>query len=402
MWRAVPFACALAALSFFIAHLLKKGVHIKEENAALTAEAATISNIGRKEALIRRKLLDQAEHQIDELCSELDRTCFTVSDRVEERDGRLLGYRALRRKGPHGVLILSEARILPPSPLTWENFNTRTWKIIKSTMRLEYARLMVAGAFFSGALDFNTPRRQEYKFFEIVLRRTQEPTRLAKPGDKVVLLQVKDIRRGFKTVLCGSPRTTTGVGIFVSERFRDSISGCSDQAKEEFWNLLDEKTAEIPSKDVIMISVTVVDIDPVMKRVAEKWYDFKESPHHQIVVEDGVTFVHEAAVKGTKYDALLLDVCYNTQRPMMCPIEEFLTEDVIKEMRAAVSDNGAVIVNIITLKDRMGEADRMLFCSTKEGNSWLNNRDELYARYMAVDAALGFQLTLKKNFVPND
>lgn len=28
-------------------------------------------------------------------------------------------------------------------------------------MRLEYARLMVAGAFFSGALDFNTPRRQE-------------------------------------------------------------------------------------------------------------------------------------------------------------------------------------------------------------------------------------------------
>lgn len=46
-------------------------------------------------------------------------------------------------------------------------------------------------------------------------------------------------------------------------------------------------------------------------------------------------------IQGTKYDALLLDVCYNTQRPMMCPIEEFLTEDVIKEMRAAVSDNGS-------------------------------------------------------------
>lgn len=51
------------------------------------------------------------------------------------------------------------------------------------------------------------------------------------------------------------------------------------------------------------ISVTVVDIDPVMKRVAEKWYDFKESPHHQIVVEDGVTFVHEAAVKGFFFSA---------------------------------------------------------------------------------------------------
>ncbi|VDO63408.1 unnamed protein product [Heligmosomoides polygyrus] len=85
----------------------------------------------------------------------------------------------------------------------------------------------------------------------------------------------RDIGRGFKAVLCGSPRTTSGVGIIVSERFRDWIvsveryddrlkkivvaakerlyhffsayapqSGCSDQAKEEFWGLLDEKTAE--------------------------------------------------------------------------------------------------------------------------------------------------------------
>ncbi|VDO64283.1 unnamed protein product [Heligmosomoides polygyrus] len=29
-------------------------------------------------------------------------------------------------------------------------------------------------------------------------------------------------------------------------------NGCSDQAKDEFWSLLDEKTAEVPSKDVII------------------------------------------------------------------------------------------------------------------------------------------------------
>ncbi|VDP18313.1 unnamed protein product [Heligmosomoides polygyrus] len=33
----------------------------------------------------------------------------------------------------------------------------------------------------------------------------------------------RDIGRDFKAVLCGSPRTTSGVGIIVSERFRDSI-----------------------------------------------------------------------------------------------------------------------------------------------------------------------------------
>ncbi|VDP59916.1 unnamed protein product [Heligmosomoides polygyrus] len=87
-----------------------------------------------------------------------------------------------------------------------------------------------------------------------------------------------------KAVLCGSPRTTSGVGVIVSERFRDSIvsverfndrlmkivvaaerlchflfayaqqSGCSDQAKQELWSLLDEKTAEVPPKDVIIVA----------------------------------------------------------------------------------------------------------------------------------------------------
>ncbi|VDO91031.1 unnamed protein product [Heligmosomoides polygyrus] len=31
-------------------------------------------------------------------------------------------------------------------------------------------------------------------------------------------------------------------------------TGCSDQAKDESWNLLDEKTAEVPSKDVIIVA----------------------------------------------------------------------------------------------------------------------------------------------------
>ncbi|VDP46214.1 unnamed protein product [Heligmosomoides polygyrus] len=85
--------------------------------------------------------------------------------------------------------------------------------------------------------------------------------------------------------LTAPPRTTGGVGIIVSERFRDSIvsverfdyrlmkivvaamerlyhffsayapqTGCSGQAKEEFWSLLDEKTAEVPPKDIIIIA----------------------------------------------------------------------------------------------------------------------------------------------------
>ncbi|VDP34871.1 unnamed protein product [Heligmosomoides polygyrus] len=95
----------------------------------------------------------------------------------------------------------------------------------------------------------------------------------------------RDIGRGFKAVLCGSPKTTSGVGMIVSERFRDAIAsverfddrlmkivvaveerrchffsayapqtGCSEQTKDEFWSLLDEKTAEVPSEDMIVVA----------------------------------------------------------------------------------------------------------------------------------------------------
>ncbi|VDP38660.1 unnamed protein product [Heligmosomoides polygyrus] len=99
------------------------------------------------------------------------------------------------------------------------------------------------------------------------------------------LVRSRDIGQGFKAVLCGSPRTTSGVGMFASGRFRDWIvsverfddrlmkivvaakqrlyhffsayapqNGCSDQTKEEFWNLLDEKTVEVSPKDVITVA----------------------------------------------------------------------------------------------------------------------------------------------------
>ncbi|KAK6760019.1 hypothetical protein RB195_021517 [Necator americanus] len=292
---------------------------------------------------------------VDEICSELDQTCFLITDRVEEVNNRLLAYRALRRKGPEGVLTLSDARILPPSPLTWVNFNTKNWKIDKTTIRLEYARLMVAGAFISGALDFNSTDKQ------------------------YVLL--------------------IGLGGGVINNYLTSMPNHT-------------------------IDVTVVDIDPVMKRIAEKWFNFEHSPLHRIVIDDGVRYVHEAAKKGLKYNAILLDVCYNVRLPMMCPIEEFLTDDVIAAMRAITSETGVVIVNIITTKQATNAADqvnflfsrhfpscylmsdgvidRMLFCSAKEKNSWLDNRDELFNRYVAVDAALGFQLVQRKKFTPND
>ncbi|VDO87714.1 unnamed protein product [Heligmosomoides polygyrus] len=95
----------------------------------------------------------------------------------------------------------------------------------------------------------------------------------------------RDIGRGFKAVLCGSPMTTSGVGMIVSERFRDAIAsverfydllmmtvvtveerrcrffsayapqtGCSEQTKDEFLSLLNEKIAAVLSQDTVVVA----------------------------------------------------------------------------------------------------------------------------------------------------
>ncbi|VDM55392.1 unnamed protein product [Angiostrongylus costaricensis] len=98
----------------------------------------------------------------------------------------------------------------------------------------------------------------------------------------------------------------------------------------------------------------------------------------------------------------------------MAPIEEFLLDDEIQQINKIIKDNGAVIINVLTLKKDIKEADRvlfvysrrfpscyfmefakfnkMLFCSKKEKNSWLDNRDELYDRYVMIDEKLQFNL----------
>uniref|UniRef100_A0A914UMX3 Endonuclease/exonuclease/phosphatase domain-containing protein n=1 Tax=Plectus sambesii TaxID=2011161 RepID=A0A914UMX3_9BILA len=94
----------------------------------------------------------------------------------------------------------------------------------------------------------------------------------------------RDIGDGFKVILNGSPRTRNGVGIAVSERYRYSVAevhrfddrlmkiviiaddcklhvfsgyapqaGCLDRVKDEFWTMLDQKTADVPQREPVIV-----------------------------------------------------------------------------------------------------------------------------------------------------
>ncbi|VDP03053.1 unnamed protein product [Heligmosomoides polygyrus] len=129
-------------------------------------------------------------------------------------------------------------------------------------------------------------RANIFKQMEKVNSSMASPRVLNPNSIKDALLRwVQNRVQGYPAVLCGSPRTTSGVGIIVSERCFDSVvsverfddrfmkivvtakerlyqffstyapqTGCSDQAKDEFWSLLDEKTAEVLSKGVIIVA----------------------------------------------------------------------------------------------------------------------------------------------------
>ncbi|EYB83793.1 hypothetical protein Y032_0329g2669 [Ancylostoma ceylanicum] len=96
-----------------------------------------------------------------------------------------------------------------------------------------------------------------------------------------------NIGSGFRIVYNGRSGTRSDVGVIVLERFRDSISGvnrfddrfmkivivtlerrkhffseyapqtgCTDQTKNEFWTLIDEKTAAVPQNTRSSLRIT--------------------------------------------------------------------------------------------------------------------------------------------------
>ncbi|KAL6743414.1 hypothetical protein Aduo_016456 [Ancylostoma duodenale] len=318
------------------------------------------TQVEENDAFTARDLLAQIPpRQVDVLCSEKTHYCFVITERSETFEGRLMVFRGLQVRKDHPGLLLSYARLLIPKELTFAMLlDTRPWKLDKTTVRLVYARTMIAGVFVSGAVQYNSTKNHN------------------------VLI--------------------VGLGGGVINNYLSSM----------------------PNQ---RLNITVVDIDPVMKKIAEKWYDFKESELHRIVVEDGIKYAKQASARGEKFDAILLDLCTNERRALLCPIEEFLKNEALHNLAAILVDTGAVIVNIITgtefREEGPKEAKRvqerfekhfatcsMLVSETKEKMLYCfhkiapneNKTETLLKMEIEMDKKLGFHLKDGKEYVASD
>ncbi|KAK5968311.1 hypothetical protein GCK32_006629, partial [Trichostrongylus colubriformis] len=104
------------------------------------------------------------------------------------------------------------------------------------------------------------------------------------------------------------------------------------------------------------INLTTIELDPDMPRIASDWFGLRQSPTNKVVIEDGVKFVHSAAIRGEKYKAILLDACYNViSEPGLCPVKQFMKPEVIASIAKILERDGVLSINVL---GRPGQAEQ--------------------------------------------
>ena len=106
------------------------------------------------------------------------------------------------------------------------------------------------------------------------------------------------------------------------------------------WLLSDKS----PLGDRHDLRLTVVELDPAMTRTAEKWFNLQPDDRMKIVHEDARAFLNR---NKDKFDLIFVDV-FNSHYSIPFQMG---TREAVQEMRSALNDNGALLMNVISAID---------------------------------------------------
>ncbi|MFV2032756.1 MAG: spermidine synthase [Gammaproteobacteria bacterium] len=85
------------------------------------------------------------------------------------------------------------------------------------------------------------------------------------------------------------------------------------------------------------LKIDNVEMDPVVADVAQRFFNFTQTPDNQVIVMDGRRFLQRS---DRKYDLIFLDAYYGGYIPF-----HLLTAEFLKLVKSSLSDNGVVISN---------------------------------------------------------
>ncbi|VDD88461.1 unnamed protein product [Enterobius vermicularis] len=100
-----------------------------------------------------------------------------------------------------------------------------------------------------------------------------------------------------------------------------------------------------------MVNATVIEIDPTVTRIAQRWFQAVNDSGHLIIVGDGRRFLEDAASKGQRFDVIFLDAC-GSDKLLSCPLVGFLADNVLMTIAARIlSPSGAFVFNLLSEAD---------------------------------------------------
>lgn len=94
--------------------------------------------------------------------------------------------------------------------------------------------------------------------------------------------------------------------------------------------------AALPS----VTAIDVVEIDPAVIRVAQRYFGFKPGPRLKVHEEDGRVFVKRALREGRRYDLVVLDAFDHEYIP-----EHLLTREFLGEVKGLLPEGGVLAAN---------------------------------------------------------
>lgn len=94
------------------------------------------------------------------------------------------------------------------------------------------------------------------------------------------------------------------------------------------------------SKLLPQTSIDVVEIDPAVTRVAQRFFDFKAGPHTRVIEADGRVYVKRAIRERLQYDLIMLDAFDHEYIP-----EHLLTQEFLREVKTLLAPGGVLAAN---------------------------------------------------------
>ena len=88
------------------------------------------------------------------------------------------------------------------------------------------------------------------------------------------------------------------------------------------------------------VQIDVVEIDPAVVRVADRYFQFAASARTRVIESDGRVYVKRAQRTGQRYDLIMLDAFDHEYIP-----EHLLTQEFLEEVKSLLTPNGVLAAN---------------------------------------------------------